>query len=536
MALLPESVTTSTTGHVANSNQVHKKLNALVRDVKADYGAAGDGTTDDTTAVQNAINAGGVTLFPPGTYLCGQLTLARGTHLKGANSGNYVYDYVNNNGTFLTPFTTSEVSTLKRKNATDAHFIVGPEAARRVLIEDLHIDGNAANQTVASNIIQISDTASPAAGASDTHWIVQRCYIHGWTQSASKGPSGSYGIYLGQNRQACRFNDCLINYNNGHGVEVKGSDAKFLNCILGDNSWDGIVISAYVTKITGCDFYNQGQGGIVVGTNVRRTMLIGNGLDRNAQYGIKVNSGASGVSISANQFSMNGTLTQNTYPHIDVQTTTGMVNIIGNTFSEHDAGTSYNEANYSIQLATSATAFEAGNNHIDTGGGDRFARAAVGGYCNDSSRLYVTARPAFRESQQLWMSDATAAVAAQGLDLASALTEFDATWQGTRRTLTPLEGGREAQIAVRARKITSTAASSVVISIRDTSNTANILASVTISSTNTANTNWEAVGTWTSVGTWFSTASPSKTLAIYTSGGNGADDWVFRDVTLKWRG
>ena len=36
------------------------------------YGAAGDGTTDDTTAIQNAINAmpntGGVVFLPPGTY------------------------------------------------------------------------------------------------------------------------------------------------------------------------------------------------------------------------------------------------------------------------------------------------------------------------------------------------------------------------------------------------------------------------------------------------------------------------------------
>lgn len=46
----------------------------------AGYGAKGDGTTDDTTAIQNAINAlanaaGGTVYFPPGTYrVNGQLT------------------------------------------------------------------------------------------------------------------------------------------------------------------------------------------------------------------------------------------------------------------------------------------------------------------------------------------------------------------------------------------------------------------------------------------------------------------------------
>src|SRR5262249_17284297 len=34
-----------------------------------EYGAKGDGTTDDTEAIQAAIQAGQVILFPPGTYM-----------------------------------------------------------------------------------------------------------------------------------------------------------------------------------------------------------------------------------------------------------------------------------------------------------------------------------------------------------------------------------------------------------------------------------------------------------------------------------
>jgi polygalacturonase len=61
--------------------------------VKLDYGAQGDGSTDDTTAVQNAITAansstyGGVVYFPPGVYTVGLLTISSNVYLRGAGVG-----------------------------------------------------------------------------------------------------------------------------------------------------------------------------------------------------------------------------------------------------------------------------------------------------------------------------------------------------------------------------------------------------------------------------------------------------------------
>lgn len=52
-----------------------------------DYGAVGDGSTNDTTAVQNALDAaavtGGVCYFPPGTYSCSPLTHYYNVSLQG---------------------------------------------------------------------------------------------------------------------------------------------------------------------------------------------------------------------------------------------------------------------------------------------------------------------------------------------------------------------------------------------------------------------------------------------------------------------
>lgn len=74
-----EQVVTTNLGKNGNSSS-RQNNEELVVDVVRDFGATGNGITDDTKAIQKAINTvyrqgGGVIIFPPGTYVVTSVTL-----------------------------------------------------------------------------------------------------------------------------------------------------------------------------------------------------------------------------------------------------------------------------------------------------------------------------------------------------------------------------------------------------------------------------------------------------------------------------
>jgi parallel beta-helix repeat protein len=311
------------------------------------YGAKGDNKTDDTKAIQAAIDQGykigGIVLFPNGSYRVSQLVLRAGSVLQGVSSGTYP-DNENVSGS----------SVLVRIANTNKHLLLAPEGANYCRITDLAIDGNKNNNNKGYGLC-----VADAVAGHESQTIVNRCYIHTNPES---------NIYLGRNRRANTVESCVLNYSlTGDGITVAGSDNTIAGNIIGTNARAGICLgttatqnwgasspnfSANIAHVNDNDIYGN-LVGIAVANGSSGCMISGNGIDRNKYQGATVYSGASNTLVT-NSFHSNGTAKNNTYAHVDVGQGVKEVCISNNNFTPLDSGIT-NNASYCVYIAPGAT-------------------------------------------------------------------------------------------------------------------------------------------------------------------------------------
>ncbi len=109
-----------------------------------DFGAVGDGATDDTVAVNNAINAlhpnGGVVYFPPGKYKLGPISINK-NNLTFMGEGGYLSDLVSK----------PQATTLVQRSASVRMFVLERTSERHLngfRIMDLALEQHSANASV----------------------------------------------------------------------------------------------------------------------------------------------------------------------------------------------------------------------------------------------------------------------------------------------------------------------------------------------------------------------------------------------------
>jgi hypothetical protein len=143
---------------------------SLVLNVR-DYGAVGDGTTDDTAAIQAALDiaSNDVVHFPPGTYKVTSLTVsAHGTILRGA--GRYRSFLTTSSGDLLT--LSGEYHVVEglsmQSDAGGGHVVVVP--AGLALAQSRFVDCVFRQYNAAKNVWRFNDAAAAGGGMFDCHW------------------------------------------------------------------------------------------------------------------------------------------------------------------------------------------------------------------------------------------------------------------------------------------------------------------------------------------------------------------------------
>jgi hypothetical protein len=226
-----------TTGSLANY--------IYVGDTKIDvrgFGAIPDSSTDNTTAITNAIawanSEGGAVVFPPGglsggLYVTQPLTLPPGTVLQGVGSQGY-------GGTG----NSANLSSLKLKTGSAGALISpndSPAVAGYVQIFDLCLNGNAINHP----LINLPD----AGGFIERNWLMERVYVNP-AQTTATGSGNA--VYIGAYNGACVMRDCTISNADTAGYEGQagfngvfwyGSDGLMDHCWIASFSSAGLYVS-----------------------------------------------------------------------------------------------------------------------------------------------------------------------------------------------------------------------------------------------------------------------------------------------------
>jgi hypothetical protein len=283
---LSQTATYTQGGTGSVSRTIQNKLQESVS-VK-DFGATGDGATDDTTAIQNAINYvfslnGGVVYFPKGIYVCNNLQIKSGITLTSL-AGQYGYLPSSLSGATLKSTATGWTIITPTGGATSAAIVglnfQGPggsitcgginlltgsswvsikqcqfnnytEQAINVLgiahvIEDILTTNVVLNKSRSASIgaITLNGTDSflsrieantSSSSLSSANYYVSAILVEGANHFISNcvGEISDVGFEIQSN--SSRFVNCRADNNYAHGFNITGGINQFSNCFALNN-------------------------------------------------------------------------------------------------------------------------------------------------------------------------------------------------------------------------------------------------------------------------------------------------------------
>jgi parallel beta-helix repeat protein len=343
--------------------------NGLYTNVKqAPYNAAGNGTTNDTSAIQSAINAactagGGAIFFPPGTYKvtvtsgkaldlqCSNVTLlgikgtvrianasATGDTIVVGTAGTLAADDCKIEGLLFQPSVTrtsgSEIYAPAFRNLTLRHVKLKGVSTGLYLGSvpgSVHIqmdDVWAEDFTTFAYFVHVIQGTMTAVNTWGRRANSVNLHIDGYCEGLvfvgglffndySSTPSNSYNLVtaidvVSRPSQFNEFIGCYFDFGNYALVATNAFSYSFTDCWFKGRTADGVLLqsTAHDFSFEGCQFFNSAAGGIFIdGSSGHRLIgneFINNGTAVSNSPGIRVGSGSAGIIITGNRIGLSG--------------------------------------------------------------------------------------------------------------------------------------------------------------------------------------------------------------------------------------
>jgi len=203
----------------------------------SDYGAVGDGVTDDAPAIQAAIDAaatagGGVVFLPEADYaITAALRLKDFVELRGVGR-------------------TATKLTLKNSSNTSM-IVIDSVNVERVGVRDMWLFGNKSNQAAGSHHgIFIDNTGGGSFAFNDSMPILSDLLI-----SSCKGD----GVRLTADCRDPHLRNVQVRTCDGVGFNLSCTDGGIFGCTAGNSGLEGFLIAGANNRLFGCKSFQNGQ-------------------------------------------------------------------------------------------------------------------------------------------------------------------------------------------------------------------------------------------------------------------------------------